>query len=247
MYKFKFADIGEGLHEGVVGEIYKKEGDMVKEGDSLFSVETDKVTSDIPSPVDGKIAKVLMIEGDTIHVGSIIYHIDDGSSTSATEEVVDQKPKEEKATNNELPTAQNTNENKDVFQEVKSENNSNLTPRMTHINNIVNDKQEPITEKPVNQNVDSSKQEISSLALAIAKDANVDITKITGTGIHNRIMKDDVLNYINKNMTTASTDVAKISTPNKSVPVSDTSAPVSDKRVKVTNLRKTIAKVMKNS
>jgi dihydrolipoamide dehydrogenase len=79
MYKFKFADIGEGLHEGKVAEIYLNEGKEVKEGDSLFSVETDKVTSDIPSPTNGKIIKVLMKVGDTIHVGQEIYHIDDGS------------------------------------------------------------------------------------------------------------------------------------------------------------------------
>ena len=79
MYKFKFADIGEGLHEGVVAEIYKNIGDVVKEGDPLFSVETDKVTSDIPSPADGKIVEVLMKEGDTINVGDEIYHIDDGT------------------------------------------------------------------------------------------------------------------------------------------------------------------------
>ncbi|MBN3534472.1 dihydrolipoyl dehydrogenase [Mycoplasma procyoni] len=79
MFKFKFADIGEGLHEGTVAEIYKKEGDEVKEGDSLFSVETDKVTSDIPSPATGKIVKVLMAQGDVIHVGQEIYIIDDGS------------------------------------------------------------------------------------------------------------------------------------------------------------------------
>lgn len=80
MYKFKFADIGEGLHEGIVAEIYKKEGDKVSEGDSLFSVETDKVTSDIPSPVSGIITKILMQTGDTIHVGQEIFYIDDGSS-----------------------------------------------------------------------------------------------------------------------------------------------------------------------
>ncbi|WGI36841.1 dihydrolipoyl dehydrogenase [Mesomycoplasma lagogenitalium] len=91
MHKFKFADIGEGLHEGVVAEIYKKEGDMVNEGDSLFSVETDKVTSDIPSPATGKIVKVLMKEGDTIHVGQEIYHIDDGSSNYEPEAPVETK------------------------------------------------------------------------------------------------------------------------------------------------------------
>ncbi|MBW0594889.1 dihydrolipoyl dehydrogenase [Mycoplasma anatis] len=90
MYKFKFADIGEGLHEGVVAEIFFKEGDSVKEGDSLFSVETDKVTSDIPSPVSGTIKKIMMNKGDTIHVGQDIFLIDDGSGD--TVEVVEEKP-----------------------------------------------------------------------------------------------------------------------------------------------------------
>nr|WP_318032824.1 FAD-dependent oxidoreductase [Mycoplasmopsis cynos] len=84
MYRFKFADIGEGLHEGVVAEIYKKEGDVVNEGDSLFSVETDKVTSDISSPVSGKVIKVLMTVSDTIHVGQEIFLIDDGDIANAT-------------------------------------------------------------------------------------------------------------------------------------------------------------------
>ena len=86
MYKFKFADIGEGLHEGKVAEIYKQKGDKVTEGDSLFSVETDKVTSDIPSPVSGTISNVLIKEGQTIHVGEEVFVIDDGSKT--TEEPV---------------------------------------------------------------------------------------------------------------------------------------------------------------
>lgn len=96
MYKFKFADIGEGLHEGVVAEIYKKEGDSVNEGDSLFSVETDKITSDIPSPKTGKIVKVLMTVGDTIHVGQEIYYIDDGSGSDAAEVPKEEAVKAEK-------------------------------------------------------------------------------------------------------------------------------------------------------
>lgn len=79
MFKFKFADIGEGLHEGTVTEIYKKTGDVVNEGDPLFMVETDKMSSEIPAPVGGTIAQVLVKEGEVIEVGQIIFHIDDGS------------------------------------------------------------------------------------------------------------------------------------------------------------------------
>lgn len=90
MYQVKFADIGEGLHEGRVVTIYKQVGDSVSEGDSLFSVETDKITSDIPSPVDGTIAKLLINVDDVIHVGSVVVIIDDGSGGS-----VDDIPVEE--------------------------------------------------------------------------------------------------------------------------------------------------------
>ncbi|UUD35794.1 dihydrolipoyl dehydrogenase [Mycoplasmopsis citelli] len=101
MYKFQFADIGEGLHEGTVAEVYVKEGQEIKEGDNLFSVETDKVTSDITSPVDGKIVKIMMAVGDVIHVGQEIFLIDDGSGDSVAEEApvaenskTEDKPKE---------------------------------------------------------------------------------------------------------------------------------------------------------
>lgn len=86
MYTFKFADIGEGLHEGVVAEIYVKVGQQVKEGDNLFSVETDKVTSDIPSPVSGTITAIKMAQGDTIHVGQDIFVFDDGKGDAPVAE-----------------------------------------------------------------------------------------------------------------------------------------------------------------
>ncbi|WP_156933606.1 biotin/lipoyl-containing protein, partial [Mesoplasma grammopterae] len=56
MFKVKFADIGEGLTEGKVAEVLVKLGQEIKEGDALFFVETDKVNSEIPAPVGGKIA-----------------------------------------------------------------------------------------------------------------------------------------------------------------------------------------------
>lgn len=78
MHRFKFSDIGEGLHTGTVAEVYKKVGDKVEEGDSLFSVETDKMTSDIPSPAAGVITEVLLDVGKVIHVGDVVYVIDTG-------------------------------------------------------------------------------------------------------------------------------------------------------------------------
>ncbi|VEU77885.1 biotin/lipoyl-containing protein [Mycoplasmopsis columbinasalis] len=76
MFKMQFTDIGEGLHEGTVAEVLVKEGQSVKEGDILFSVETDKMTSEIPAPVSGVISKILIKNGDQITVGDEIFYIE---------------------------------------------------------------------------------------------------------------------------------------------------------------------------
>lgn len=81
MYDFKFADIGEGIHEGRILKWNYKVGDMVKEGETLVVVETDKVNAELPSPVDGKIIKIGAKVGETIEVGETIVLIDDGSET----------------------------------------------------------------------------------------------------------------------------------------------------------------------
>ncbi|NQZ66234.1 MAG: dihydrolipoyl dehydrogenase [Mycoplasmatales bacterium] len=97
MYKFKFADIGEGLHEGIVGEIYVKVGDEVQEGDSLFSVETDKMASDIPSPVSGKITKILIKTSETVHVGDDTFHFETDAPQEKTSHENENDNKNEEA------------------------------------------------------------------------------------------------------------------------------------------------------
>jgi len=84
MFEFKFADIGEGIHEGTVLQWNFKVGDKVKEGETLVVVETDKVNAELPSPVDGTIVSLGAKEGEEIHVGQVIVTIDDGSGTPAS-------------------------------------------------------------------------------------------------------------------------------------------------------------------
>lgn len=83
MYEFKFTDIGEGLEEGKINDIFVKVGDTVKVDDPVLNVETDKVTSDIPTPVGGVIAQILVAVGQVIHVGDVIALIEDQPGVSA--------------------------------------------------------------------------------------------------------------------------------------------------------------------
>ncbi|ENY54000.1 Dihydrolipoamide dehydrogenase [Metamycoplasma alkalescens 14918] len=94
MFKVKFADIGEGLTEGTVAEVLVKVGDNVKEGQPLYFVETDKVNSEIPSPVSGKIAIVNIKSGQEIKVGDVVIEIDDGSASAAVSQQKEETVKE---------------------------------------------------------------------------------------------------------------------------------------------------------
>lgn len=96
MYDLKFADIGEGLHEGQILKWLFKVGDKVNEGDTLVIIETDKVNAEIPAPVTGIIKKLGANVGDTIHVGETLVLIDDGSASSVEESKQEEKSEGEK-------------------------------------------------------------------------------------------------------------------------------------------------------
>ena len=76
---FKLPDLGEGITEGEVIKWMTKEGDQVKEDQPIVEVMTDKVNVQIPSPRSGRVAKILVKEGDVAKVGQTIMVIDDGS------------------------------------------------------------------------------------------------------------------------------------------------------------------------
>ena len=78
MFHVRFADIGEGIHEGVLLKLFFNEGDAVKDGDSLFTLETDKVNAEIPSPVTGTLKANKFKVGAKVHVGDVIVIVDDG-------------------------------------------------------------------------------------------------------------------------------------------------------------------------
>jgi len=74
-YEFKFPDVGEGIHEGVIIRWLVKEGDEVKEDQALVEMETAKAIVEIPSPKAGVVLKCNGVEGDTIKVGDILVSI----------------------------------------------------------------------------------------------------------------------------------------------------------------------------
>lgn len=97
--------MGESITTGTIVKWTKKPGDMIELDEVLLEISTDKVNSEIPSPVKGRVEKILYKEGDTIDVGKLIAEIEDDTSKafaggSATEtkaaKVEEKKPEAKK-------------------------------------------------------------------------------------------------------------------------------------------------------
>jgi pyruvate dehydrogenase E2 component (dihydrolipoamide acetyltransferase) len=83
-YEFKLPDLGEGLTEGEVARWLVEEGQDIAEDDPLVEIQTDKTTVEIPSPAAGKIARILVREGEVVPVGTVLVVIGDGASELRT-------------------------------------------------------------------------------------------------------------------------------------------------------------------
>ena len=75
--------LGESISEATVGQWYKKPGDQVSVDEPLLELETDKVTLEVPSPVNGVIANISVGEGETVEVDALLGTIAEGDVASA--------------------------------------------------------------------------------------------------------------------------------------------------------------------
>src|ERR1700728_3651895 len=77
--------LGETVTEGTITRWMKQVGEAVNEDDVLFEVSTDKVDSEVPSPVAGVLTEILVPEGDTVDVGTRLAVISDSAAAPAPE------------------------------------------------------------------------------------------------------------------------------------------------------------------
>lgn len=209
-YIFNFPDIGEGLDEGTIVEWYVAKGQQIKSGDSLVKMETDKVVADIPSPKSGTITAIYGKVGETIHVGNALVEIEiEGvSGAAAVEEAkVTEAVKEEGA---------------GVVGTLEIAGNNAYMPASDEGTSETKEESQKPTKKVL----------ATPVARAMAKELGVNIDLVKGTGPAARVMKEDILSYLQKNTVTSS----KLNTV-----VSD------EERVElkpISQLRKTIARNM---
>lgn len=94
-FEIKMPKLGESITEGTIVSWSVQVGDVVKEDDVLFEVNTAKVSAEIPSPVAGKIVEILYKEGDTVAVGTVVAVVDMGGEEEKPVEQEEKAPQKE--------------------------------------------------------------------------------------------------------------------------------------------------------
>ncbi len=165
-YEFKFPDVGEGIHEGEIVKWLVKEGDSVKADEPLGEIETDKAIVEMPSPKSGKILKLHVNAGGIIHVGETMVTILEDNET----EEDGKKHMEAKAN---VPYTGSVVGFLEEAKDVKP-----IQKVMQDVKAIAQPSQSEVQATPAVRN--------------LAKQLNVDLSSIKGTGAEGRITIDDV-------------------------------------------------------
>ncbi len=137
-FKIVMPKLGESIQEGTITKWFVKEGDTVEEDDVLFEVATDKVDSEIPSPVDGVVTKILFPEDSLVPVGEVLAIINLEGEASAEEEKTPEvsEQKEAKVTEETTESATVAAESKGSVRELSNRFYSPLVRTIAKQENI---------------------------------------------------------------------------------------------------------------
>ncbi|TNC23872.1 biotin/lipoyl-containing protein, partial [Amycolatopsis alkalitolerans] len=105
-YSVTLPELGESVTEGTVTRWLKQEGDTVAVDEPLLEISTDKVDTEVPSPVAGVVARIVAKEDDTVEVGGELAVIDDGSGAAPASAPAPAEQPEPQATPEPAPAAQ---------------------------------------------------------------------------------------------------------------------------------------------
>ena len=173
-------ELGESVTEGTITQWLKSVGDTVEVDEPLLEVSTDKVDTEIPSPVAGTLVEILADEDDTIDVGSVIARIGDGNAQPAASEKKEEpkaEPKQE-APKKEEPKA-----------EPKKAEPKQEEPKKA----AAAKSEEPAPKSSAKVNTGDNVPYVTPLVRKLADKHGIDLNTVEGTGVGGRIRKQDVL------------------------------------------------------
>ena len=217
VFSFSFADIGEGLHEGEVLKWHVKPGDSVKKDQLVVEVLTEKVTAEIVAPVTGIIKELHFKEGEVVKVGQIMFTIDEGNSTTKETKPSTQK-KEQKS---EPAEKEKQVKPKDDSLFVASEKVSRK--RVTDATTTGLASSQPAVSmytarQSPGPGIINARPLAAPAIRRAAREKNIDLHNVFGTGPGGRITREDFINVITMPDTTGPSVPRLVTAPKHIVP-----------------------------
>ena len=172
--EFKLPDLGENIASGDVVTVFVSEGDVVKPGQALLEVETDKAVIEVPCPPGGRIAKVLVKKGETVKVGQPLVVIEAAGAAPAAA-----KPAAPAAAAAAAPAAP-----------------AKPVPAAAPAPAPVKAAAAPVAAPPVEEPVAAAVKTVEPAGPAVrrlARELGVDLGGVRGSGPSGRIVREDVI------------------------------------------------------
>jgi 2-oxoglutarate dehydrogenase E2 component (dihydrolipoamide succinyltransferase) len=240
--------LGESVTEGTVTRWLKQVGDDVAVDEPLLEVSTDKVDTEIPSPVAGKLLEIKVQEDETVEVGAELATIgsgDAGGSGGGTSAPPTEAKQAEPEPEKEPEKEPEPEPEKAPEPEAKKEPEPAKEPEKQAA---------PPKHDAAPQSADEGPY-VTPLVRKMAAEQGVDLSSVTGTGVGGRIRKQDVLDAAAKAKEAAAAPAAEPSAPAAAAPSAPSGAaaapsapsPLRGKTEPMTRLRKVIAKRMVES
>jgi pyruvate dehydrogenase E2 component (dihydrolipoamide acetyltransferase) len=222
--------MGESIFEGTITKWLKKPGDKVQRDEPLFEISTDKVDAEIPAPASGVLQEIKVTEGTTVQVNTVVGSISADGEGGGKAAAPAAKPAAPQAAAPAAPSAPAA---------------AKTAPEPT-----------PAAAQPSAETEEAEEEgehvRSSPLVRRIARDNNVDLAQVQGTGLGGRITKQDILAFIEKGPAAAPARPAA-SSPAPSGPVAvqpirpAAPAPIPGELTPMTQMRKIIAQRMIDS
>ncbi|QPK93780.1 2-oxoglutarate dehydrogenase, E2 component, dihydrolipoamide succinyltransferase [Actinomyces sp. zg-332] len=261
----KMPALGESVTEGTVSRWLKQVGDFVEADEALLEVSTDKVDSEVPSPISGVVTEILVPEDDTVDVGTVLCIIGESSelptsstpvssdSESITSTVQETTVPAPEVVLEEVSRVEQAQPNPPVIEE--------LTPPKVDIPEVsvtsTSVSEVPTTPSVVDnptplQTDSASLQQVNSSAYVtpivrkLAKDNDIDLSVIKGSGIGGRIRRQDVQEAIEakKKAAEEALTASSKSTSASTVVTNEQAEQLRGKTVKMSRLRQVISRRM---
>ena len=173
-YELVLPKMGESVAEATIIKWIKQPGELIDIDESVLEIATDKVDSDIPSPVAGKLIKTLFNVDDVVQVGAVIAIIETGGADKGNETLIP---------NENIGKQDNGSQTNEIEQ-------ADEIPGI----DILNQENKPVSEVESN-----SVRFYSPLVKSMAAEEGISLSEldgISGTGSEGRVTKQDILDYI---------------------------------------------------